>query len=203
MLRSSSLRPLTARSVRAARNLFHGTPHHHAALPTPLRAPRGPPAARLLCTRPGMLATLHAPLHRSARRPPHAPPPTHPDLIFIPSTIAWPFLLSLHPPPPPLRLLIKCSSSHVVLMKHQLALTASLREQKRARREGGVGGTSAREVWRVDVVGLEWWQLSEVHVLRLRDCTEFGPALRHAELVPHGRSRAPASEPSANRSMAI
>ena len=40
-------------------------------------------------------------------------------------------------------------------MKHQLALTASLREQKRARREGGVGGTSAREVWWVDVVGLE------------------------------------------------
>ena len=156
LLRSSSLRPLTARSVRAARNLFHGTPHHHAALPTPLRAPRGPPAARLLCTRPGMLATLHAPLHRSARRPPHAPPThlaTHPiSSSSLPLSLGRFFS---HFTPPRLRLLIKCSSSHVVLMKHQLALTASLREQKRARREGGVGGTSAREVWRVDVVGLE------------------------------------------------
>ena len=152
-LRSSSLRPLTARSVRAARNLFHGTPHHHAALPTPLRAP---PAcrSRLLCTRPGMLATLHAPLHRSARRPPHAPPPTLPiSSSSLPLSLGRFF--SHFTPPSPLRLLIKCSSSHVVLMKHQLALTASLREQKRARREGGVGGTSACEVWRVDVVGLE------------------------------------------------
>ena len=43
-------------------------------------------------------------------------------------------------------------------------------------------------VWRATPT--EQWQLSEVHVLaervhvlRLRDCTEFGPALRHAELV--------------------
>lgn len=97
-LRSSSLRPLTARSVRAARNLFHGTPHHHAALPTPLRAP--PPAARLLCTRPGMLATLHAPLHRSARAP-HMPdpPPTRSHLHSPHYRLAVSSLTS--PPPPP------------------------------------------------------------------------------------------------------
>ena len=87
-------------------------------------------------------------------RPPHAGPPTHPISSSFPPLSLGRFF-SHFTPPSPLRLLIKCSSSHVVLMKHQLALTASLREQKRARREGGVGGTSAREVWRVDVVGLE------------------------------------------------
>ena len=80
------------------------------------------------------------------------PPPTRSHLHPFHYRLA---VSSLTSSPPPLRLLIKCSSSHVVLMKHQLALTASLREQQRARREGGVGGTSAREVCWVDVVGLE------------------------------------------------
>eukprot|EP00618_Florenciella_parvula_P038768 CAMPEP_0119483714 /NCGR_PEP_ID=MMETSP1344-20130328/10996_1 /TAXON_ID=236787 /ORGANISM="Florenciella parvula, Strain CCMP2471" /LENGTH=127 /DNA_ID=CAMNT_0007518225 /DNA_START=11 /DNA_END=391 /DNA_ORIENTATION=+ len=75
--------------------------------------------------------------HRCGRSPlvPYAPLGTY--SMAPPTTTGSP-----HPSSSPARLplvcfvLVLCSSSHVVLMKHQLALTASLREQKRARREG-------------------------------------------------------------------